>query len=230
MDGLILRAEPRTVLGKQVKALRRAGKVPGVVYGPVIEGTIQVQVDRRELERLYQRLGYSTMFTLQWDGGEQPVFIREVQTDPIKQAPLHVDFFAPNLRRELSVAVPLNFHGANPPAEAALTTTHTELTIRGLPAELPHQLDVDLSGLQEVGDILRAGDVPLPAGVTLETAADDVVAQLAAVTVAEVEAEEEAAEEAEPEAPVLGEDLVDRAEAEVAEAVAGETPGEGESA
>jgi large subunit ribosomal protein L25 len=226
MDGPILRAEPRTVLGKKVKALRRQGKIPGVVYGPVLKETVQIQVDRRELERLYHRLGYSTLFSLNWDGFEQPVFIREVQIDPVRRSPLHVDFFAPNLRQELSVAVPLNFRGADPPAETALTTSHTELTIRGLPTELPHQLDVDLSGLREVGDVLRAGDIPLAQGLTLETSADDVVAQLSAVTAPEpeeVEAEAEAAE-----APVEGADLVAAAEGEVAEAVAGEG-GEGES-
>ena len=219
MDGLILRAEPRTVLGKQVKQLRRAGKVPGVVYGPVVQETIQVQVDRREFERHFHRHGYSTLFTLRWDGGEQPVFIREVQMDPIKQAPLHVDFFAPNLRNELAVSVPLNFHGANPPAETALNTVHNELTIRGLPTVLPHQIDVDLSGLQNVGDVLRAGDIPLPKGLTLETSADDVVAQLSAV------AEEPEVEEA-AEAPVEGEALVEAAEGEIAKAVGAEEDGE----
>ena len=225
MDGLILRAEPRTVLGKQVKALRRAGKIPGVVYGPILKETIQVQVERRELERLFHRIGYSTMFTLRWEGGEQAVFIREVQMHPVRQAPLHVDFFAPNLRQELSVTVPLHFTGANPPAEAALTTSHAELTLRALPSDLPHQIEVDLTGLVAIGDVLRAGDIALPPGVTLETAADDVVVLISAATAPEPEPEPEAAE---AEAPALGEDLVDQAETEVAEAV-GETADEGGS-
>ena len=223
MDGLILRAEPRTVLGKQVKALRRAGKIPGVVYGPVLKETIQVQVDRRELERLFHRLGYSTMFTLRWEGGEQPVFIREVQMHPVRQAPLHVDFFAPNLRQELSVAVPLHFTGANPPAEAALSTSRTELTLRALPSDLPHQIEVDLSGLQEIGDVLRVGDIRLPSGVTLETGADEVVVLIAAASAPEPAPEPE---ETAAEAPARGEDLVEQAESEVAEAVAETADGE----
>jgi large subunit ribosomal protein L25 len=166
------------------------------------------------------------MFTLRWEGGEQPVFIKEVQVHPVRQAPLHVDFFAPNLLNELSVTVPLHFTGANPPADGALTTSHSELTLRALPTALPHQLEVDLSGLVEVGAVLRAGDIPLPDGVTLETGADEVVVLIAAATAPEPEPEPEAAEAA-AEAPVLGEDLIDRAEGEVAEAV-GETATDGE--
>ena len=185
MDGPILRAEPRTILGKQVKQLRRAGKIPGVVYGPVLPETIQVQVERRELERFFRALGYSTMFTLRWEGGEQPVYIREVQMDPVKQAPLHVDFFAPNLQNEMSMSVPLAFHDADVPTGMVLTMNRSELDIRGLPSALPHQLEIDLSRLQAVGDSLRAGDIALPAGVVLETAADDVVAILSAEAGAE---------------------------------------------
>jgi large subunit ribosomal protein L25 len=196
MDGPILRAEPRTILGKQVKQLRRAGKIPGVVYGPVLKETIQVQVDQRELMRYFHALGYSTMLNLRWEGGEQPVYIREVQLHPVRQTPLHVDFFAPNLRQELSVHVPLAFHGGEVGNELVLTTNRADLAVRGLPTELPHQIDVDLSGLREVGDSLRAGDIALPRGVTLETAADDVLALVSALAAEEpVEVEEPTTEE-----------------------------------
>jgi large subunit ribosomal protein L25 len=95
MDELILMAEPRSVVGKQVRQLRRAGMVPGVVYGPDYPTTIQVSVNRRELERLYATHGLNNPFTLRWNGGQARVVIREVQEDPIKREPLHVDFYAP---------------------------------------------------------------------------------------------------------------------------------------
>jgi large subunit ribosomal protein L25 len=92
---LILMAEPRTALAKQNKALRRTGRVPGVVYGPEVESTIQVSVDRRELERFYLQVGLNFPFTLKWDGGSADVVIREVQVEPVRHAPLHVDFYVP---------------------------------------------------------------------------------------------------------------------------------------
>ena len=78
-DELILRAEPRSVHGKKVKALRREGLIPGVVYGPVVEGTVSVSVNRRIFDKFFMANGHSTVFSLEWDGGKQPVLIREVQ-------------------------------------------------------------------------------------------------------------------------------------------------------
>ena len=86
-----MQARVRTVLGKQVAQLRRDGLVPGVVYGPLMEQTVEVAVDRRDFERFYVRNGHATLFTLEWDGGSSPVYIRNVQQDPVKRLALHVD-------------------------------------------------------------------------------------------------------------------------------------------
>ncbi len=94
-NDVILMAEPRTALGKQNKALRRSGRIPGVVYGPDVNPTIQISVDRREFERLYNQLGLEQPLTVQWEGGSADVVIREVQLEPVKHAPLHIDFYAP---------------------------------------------------------------------------------------------------------------------------------------
>ena len=91
---LVLMAEPRTALGKKNGALRREGKLPGVVYGPGYESTIQVQVEQREFERFYMKLGLNLPFTLKWEGGSANVIIREVQTDHLGVKPIHVDFLA----------------------------------------------------------------------------------------------------------------------------------------
>ena len=83
MSELTLSAEVRTVLGKKVGQLRRNGLIPGVVYGPVVEETVQVSVDEREFARFFKAHGHSTLFTLTWDGGQQPVFIREGGSIPV---------------------------------------------------------------------------------------------------------------------------------------------------
>lgn len=79
---LILMAEPRDVHGKKVKRLRREGLIPGVVYGPVVDGTVSVSVNDRDFNKFFMAHGHSTIFTLKWDGGSQPVLVREVQRDP----------------------------------------------------------------------------------------------------------------------------------------------------
>jgi large subunit ribosomal protein L25 len=190
-------AEVRTVLGKKVSQLRRNGLIPGVVYGPVIDQTVQVSVNRRDFDRFYKAHGHTTLFTLTWDGGQQPVFIREVQQDPVRREPLHIDFFAPNLRQALRTMVQLVFH---PPAEqpvGVLSELRSEVEIEALPSDVPNQLDVDLSSLRNVGDAIHVSDITAPSGVTILTSSDELLAHVVPLA---VEAEPQVAEEAEAEA------------------------------
>ena len=195
-------AQVRTVTGKQVRQLRRDGMVPGIVYGPVVEGTVPVMVDRREFLKFYQSHGHSTLFDLKWDGGVESVFIREVQVDPVRRDPLHIDFFAPNLRRPIRAMVPLVLHNAASSSQAVFTEVRTEVEVEALPARIPAQLDVDVSGLENVGDALHVRDITVPAGVELVTDGDELVAQMAPAALPETEeesapADEEATESAE---------------------------------
>ncbi len=205
MDDLTLRASPRTALGKRVKQLRREGLVPGNVYGPVVENPMFVSVEQREFAKFYKSAGHSTLFQLEWDGGSETVFIHEVQIDPVRREPVHIDFFAPNLRVELTALVPVVFHHANSDAIGILSTVRSELEVRGLPTALPHQLDADINHLLAIGDHLRAGDLTMPAGVTLVSPEDEMLVHLIAEAVEEVEEVEEplegAEETAEEEAP-----------------------------
>lgn len=170
-----MQARVRTVLGKQVAQLRRDGLVPGVVYGPLMQETVEVAVDRRDFERFYVRNGHATLFTLEWDGGSSPVFIRNVQQDPVKRAPLHVDFYAPNMKAVTTALVPLLAQGLDSHHAGVLTEQFTELEVSGRPGDIPAQIEVDLSGLRETGDAIRAADLKLPKGVTVAIDPDTVL-------------------------------------------------------
>ena len=196
-----LRAEPRNVVGKKVRALRREGLIPGVVYGPVIDGTIAVSVEEKELLRIYKAIGLNSLLKLEWEGGSQQVFIREVQVDPMRWNPLHVDFFAPNMRIEISSSVPVVMGEASGDLVGLLNAALDHVEIKGLPADLPANIHVDVSGLTEVGQHLTAGELELPAGVTLVTDPETVLIAVSAPTVAvEESATEESAEATAPEA------------------------------
>lgn len=196
-DELILRAEPREIHGKKVKRLRREGLVPGVVYGPVVSETVSVSVNRREFERFFNRNGHSTIVSLEWDGGKQPVLVREVQSDPVTRNPLHIDFFAPNMRVTLRQMVPVALVHAGD-HEGVLQTVLTEVEIEALPANLPHQIDVDISALAVVGDAVHVSDMTIPDNVTVITPSEELVASLIAEAAEEAAVAEEA-EEAEGE-------------------------------
>jgi large subunit ribosomal protein L25 len=184
------------VVGKKVRRLRREGLVPGIVYGPVVEGTVPVSVDRREFVKFYQTNGHSTLFVLRWEDGDESVFIREVQQDPVRREPLHIDFFAPNLRMPVRAVVPIVFHNPSSTIDGMLSEIRTEVEVEALPATIPHQIDVDVSQLVQPGDVIRVGDLPLPDGVTVVTDEGESVVQIEAVYQEPVEAEEGPAAEA----------------------------------
>ena len=186
-------AQRRTVVGKKVKQLRRQGLVPGIVYGPVVAGTVPVSVDRREFLKFYQTNGHSTLFVLRWEDGDQSVFIREVQQDPVRREPIHVDFFAPNLRMPVRAIVPLAFHNPSNTIDGMLAEIRTDVEVEALPASIPHQIDIDISQLNHPGDAIRVGDLNLPDGVTAITAEDETIVQVEAVYQEPDEAAEEAA-------------------------------------
>jgi len=197
MDNLVLRAEPRSVLGKKVKVLRRQGLLPGVVYGPVLAETVSVTVDARGFAKFYQAHGQSTLIHLQMDGSDHQVFIREVQVDPVRGNAIHIDFFAPNLRQELNATVAITLVNASDDAEGILTASRTEVEVRGLPADIPSSIEGDISSLATVGDSLRAGDLTIPAGITLVTDEAEVIASMVAEAVEEEVVEGEEATEGE---------------------------------
>jgi large subunit ribosomal protein L25 len=201
MSELTMNAEVRTVLGKKVARLRRNGLIPGVVYGPVVPETVQVSVDRREFDRFFKAHGHTTLFTLTWDGGTQPVFIREVQQDPVRREPLHIDFFAPNMLQALRAMVQVVFHSPAEHIDGVLTELRTEVEVEALPTEVPHQIDVDISGLTNAGDAVHVSDIVAPQGVTILTGADEILAHVSASRVVEEPAAaEEEVEEGEAEA------------------------------
>jgi len=205
-------AQRRTVLGKKVKRMRREGRVPGIVYGPVVEGTVPVSVDFRDFLKFYQSNGHSTLFDLTWEDGSQSVFIRDVQQDPVRRQPVHVDFFAPNLLMPVRAMVPLVLHNPVQIATGVLTESRTEIEVEALPALIPHQIDVDVSMLQQPGDAIRVGDLTLPAEITAITDADELLVLIEAVY-QEPEAEAaEGAEEAEETAAAAESDAAEATE------------------
>ena len=175
-------AQRRTLLGKKVKQLRRANRLPGVIYGPMTDVTVPVTVDSRQFGKFYQAHGHSTLFTIRWEDGDESVFIRDVQMDPVRRVPIHVDFFAPNLRKVVRAVAPLVFHNPAHTSLGVLTEVRTDLEVEALPTAIPHQIDVDVSGLERPGDVIRVGDLTLPEGVTAVIDTDEIVVQIEAVS------------------------------------------------
>lgn len=203
-----LDAEPRTVLGKKVKQLRRAGTLPAVVYGPMVDGADSVQVDARDFEFTFRDVGYTSLIDLSVGSNKSlPVFVREVQLHPVRRDILHIDFFAPNMRLPVEAQVPVHTVGELDDAvEAEVTLGIFEVTVSALPDMIPNEIQADISGLKEIGDQISAGDLPLPEGVELTSGEDDLIVKLDPIREEEEEPEEEVEGEEGEEPEVVGEE------------------------
>jgi large subunit ribosomal protein L25 len=216
-------ASPRTIVGKETNKLRRQGNVPGVVYGPVVEQPISVSVDMKELNRMYHALGSNLLIDLKLDGSSYTVYMRRVTMDRLKREPLHAEFYAPNMRVDITASIPVILHGEPANTSGVVTPVRETIDIRGLPDALPPSLDVDISGLAEYDDAIYLRDMTLPEGAELLTDPDEMLVKLTAPARIATPEEELAAEE--EEAADL-EQAADAGGAEAAEGPEGDTDGD----
>jgi large subunit ribosomal protein L25 len=202
MTSVALAAENRAEKGKTgVNKVRARGLCPAVVYGPGTEA-LHVSVDPKVFLKLVSTAGENALIDLEIKGAEgaKKVIVREIQYKPLKQMPIHVDFYLVNLERAIEIKVPLELVGI-PVAVAqkagTLTQAVHELRVECLPTAIPASIAADVSGLQ-IGQALHVRDLVVPAGATILDSPDQTVAAVAALQ-AETVVVAAAAEVAEPE-------------------------------
>jgi len=206
MDKIVLKATKRTMIGKQVKQLRRDGKLPAVIYGHNVE-PISISLDAHEAGLMLPRVTSSTLITIDVEGKEYATLVREKQRNYIKNALLHVDFLAVSLTEKIRATVGIELIGTAPAVKdfsAVIVANMTEVEVECLPTELPEKFTVDISSLKEIGDNILVS--ALKVSDKLEILADPETALVVAASTqaeAEEETEEEVSEEgAEPELSV----------------------------
>ena len=210
-----LAAKGRDTTGKAVSHLRRAGLLPGVVYGNGVPST-NVSVDGHEFDLLRKHLGANALVDLKVDGQKaQPVLVHGVQVHPVNRRPLHVDLFLVRMTEELTVDVPLVPTGVSRAIEddgGTLLHMLDSVRVRALPDHLPQSIEYAIDSLEDFEATVHVRDLAIPSDVTLLNDPDEVVARVQAPR---VEVEEE------PEAPEAEEGA-----GEAAEAAEGEEAGE----
>jgi large subunit ribosomal protein L25 len=204
MEKVVLKAEKRDVIGKQVKAMRRAGKLPAVIYGRHTD-PISISLDSHTASLVLGRLTSSSLVTIDLGGNEYPALVREKQRDYIKNRLLHVDFLAVSLTETLRANVAVNLVGVSGAVKdfnAVLVTNLQSLEVECLPTDLPERIDIDISVLAKPGDGIRVRDVQASDKVRL---LDDPDTMVAVATFAKVEEEVAAVPGAEGVAPAEAE-------------------------
>jgi len=165
---LTLTAATRTDLGRQATKVRNAGRIPAVVYGHGIEPKA-ISLPTSEFMKLYRDAGTSSIIDVTVDDGKAvKALIQEVQLNPLTMKPQHVDLRQIRMDEELTVEVPIEFINESPAVKelaGTLVRPFETLTVTCLPADLPHEIDVDLSKLKTFDDVITVADLVLPKGV-----------------------------------------------------------------
>ena len=172
MKRLELEVSKRDITGKKVRFLRRQGIVPANIYGHGIDSTA-INVDTKSLKHLLAHAGMTDLISLKMDDSKNPlrVLVREVQKNPINDDLLHVDFYQVRMDEKIKADVPIVFVGEAPVLKKVKNSSVLHLIdslpIEALPDDLPHSLEVDVSGLEELDSTIHVKDIHLGDGITL---------------------------------------------------------------
>jgi len=193
MDSVVIKATKRTVTGKQVKQLRRAGQLPAVIYGAGFEST-PVSLEAHESSLLLPKLTASSLISIELDGKIIPVLMRQTQKNYIRNEYTHIDFLALDLKQKITATVELHLVGVAPAVkdfQAAILQQLESIEVEALPTDLPESISVDVSSLQNVGDSIMVKDLSVDKKVAILTDLEEIVVVASSTFVAETEAEVE---------------------------------------
>lgn len=192
MDRIKLEASRRNVIGKKVKALRREGHLPAVIYGKHMD-PLPILLDLRSTTKILREVSRATILTIDVEGEEFTTLVRERQRGILTGEYEHIDFLAISMTETVRTQVNVFVEGQSPAEEefgAVVMTGADSIEVEALPGDLPESLTVDVSVLVNIGDTITVADLDLPKGVSVLSEPTEMLAVLT-VPVAEIMEEEE---------------------------------------
>lgn len=190
--------------GKKASQTRRAGFIPGVIYGGRLEGGQPIQIEKSVLVDMFRHNTKSSVINVDFDGNKGSIVVQEIQNNPLTGEILHVDFHAIRKDEVLTMGVPVIYHGEDEVTSRRLVVSInlTELLVKGPADKIPEELTVDLRG-KTPEDRIEARSIPLPEGMELVTDPDELLITIGESKVEQdleqVAAEAQDGESAEPE-------------------------------
>lgn len=189
MKRVAINAEIRPINTKgNLKAYRREGKIPGVVYGKIVD-TFPILVDAREFSKLSREVGRTAIFDINISGKIYPAVVKEVQIDPIKRNVIHLDFEAVDLEKPVYVNLPIAIKGEAIGVKKGgiLDLSLREIEVEGLLTDLPDKVEVDVTNL-DIKDVIYVKDINLGDRIKIYTDPEAVVVSVVTATEEEVAA------------------------------------------
>lgn len=193
-----LKAKIRKISGKKVAELRKQDKIPAVLYGHEIK-PVNLELDAKEFETVFKEAGESSLITLDIKGAEKElpapeilVLVHEFQRHPLRDNIIHVDFYHPNLKKEVEARVPLVFEGESAAVGdlgGTLVKQMSEVEVKALPHKLPKEIIVDISKLKTFENEILIKDLVVPDDVSIARDKNEGVAAVVPPTKVEEELE-----------------------------------------
>jgi large subunit ribosomal protein L25 len=170
-------------LPRAPKETKKEGHIPAVYYGSQSSST-PIFINFAEFNKVLASAGESSSITLLTEHGNENAMIQDVQFDPVKCSPIHVDFYIIEKGQKVHVKTPIVFIGESQAVKegGVLVKVMHELSLEGEPSKLPHEITVDIASLVTKDDAIKVSDIQLPAGVELyHITGDDVIASITEV-------------------------------------------------
>lgn len=190
---LELKAEKRDVAAIKAEKLRERGAIPAELYGQKEENE-HLSVAEKDFSKVFKEAGENTIVYLNVDGKETPVLVYDIDQDRITGKFKNIDFYRINMKEKVTAEIPLAYKGESPAVKdlgAILVKVLHQIEVEALPQDLPHEIEVDLSILNEIGKNVHVKDLSIPKGVKINLEEEAVVATVK-------EKKEEKVEEAQP--------------------------------
>jgi len=152
---------------KKAEAYCKEGKIPGILYGPEIKST-PIYALAKEISKLVEE-HEGGLFEVELENKKYQGILREVQYHPLTNQIIHFDIYLPSLEQEIETTVPLEFIG-KAPAEikgGVLSFNLKEIEISALPQDIPEKIEVDISGLEEIGQSIYVKDLKIPSKIKI---------------------------------------------------------------
>jgi large subunit ribosomal protein L25 len=150
----------RTVTGRRVKNLRKAGLTPATIYGHKFEA-ISIELSTLELNKIFAHAGESSLVEIVIGENTYPIIFKNPQFHPISSDLIHIDCYKVNLKEKITTTVPVELVGESPAEKTGNTVMHilNEVEIEALPSDLPEKIEVDITGLVEVDNKITVAEL-----------------------------------------------------------------------
>lgn len=182
METLSISAQTRKLTGRKTNKLRNESCIPGVVYGPKSKN-ISIKISKKDFKDVFSKAGESTLIDLKIDDKEiGKVIINNYQIDPVNGDIIHFDLYQVRMDKKITTRVSIKFIGESPAVkneDGILVKNHDTLEIKCLPKDLIHDIEVDLSTLEHIDDIIRTKDLKISDNIEIVGDLEEAIVNIA---------------------------------------------------